>query len=358
MRNHLLALAAAVILVSGSYAYSGEATTTPAKTAADPTTAVPPPAGWFTNLEEAAETARKERKKILLLLTGSDWCGFCKRLRTQALDSDEGKKAIGDCFVGVYIDFPRQSAFTPEQKKYNRGIMRKFAGKNAGYPTTYILEPDLSVIGEISGFKSTSHYLGVLGKSLQPRPPLHDAVLANDIEKVKKALKDGADAAALDAFGKTALEMALQRKNNAIAITILENGGQLTPSTHRGPSAFVNTVLNGAPVEVVKRMLELGANVNAPEWDNSTYPLHILIARGASLDIIKALVDAGADLKATDGFGFSPLHAAAVGGNPEIIQYLLDKGLDPMLKGVNGKTPAQMARGVRARRVFEQAAKK
>ena len=36
---------------------------------------------WHTDLMKATELAQKENKSIMLFFTGSDWCGWCKRLQ-------------------------------------------------------------------------------------------------------------------------------------------------------------------------------------------------------------------------------------------------------------------------------------
>jgi protein disulfide-isomerase len=36
---------------------------------------------WVENLEEAVVQAKEENKNILVNFTGSDWCGWCIKLR-------------------------------------------------------------------------------------------------------------------------------------------------------------------------------------------------------------------------------------------------------------------------------------
>ena len=61
--------------------------------------------------------------------------------------------------------------------------------------------------------------------------------------------------------------------------------------------------------------------------------------------IIAALLDAGADLKARDKVGWTPLHWAAVSNeSPAIIAALLDAGADPKARDMVGKTPWDYAK--------------
>ena len=61
---------------------------------------------------------------------------------------------------------------------------------------------------------------------------------------------------------------------------------------------------------------------------------------------VKYLVDElGADINARDHEGYNALHMAASRGDTEMIQYLADKGTDPMAVSRRGQTTADMANG-------------
>ena len=62
--------------------------------------------------------------------------------------------------------------------------------------------------------------------------------------------------------------------------------------------------------------------------------------------MIAALVDAGADTKARDKKGQTPLHWAAwYNENPAVITALLDAGSDPKARNEDGDTPWDYAKG-------------
>jgi ankyrin repeat protein len=63
-------------------------------------------------------------------------------------------------------------------------------------------------------------------------------------------------------------------------------------------------------------------------------------ARSGCRDCVEALLDAGADLKARDEGGDTPLHwAAEEGESPAIITVLLDAGADLKARDSLGETP-------------------
>eukprot|EP01017_Pseudomicrothorax_dubius_P030935 TRINITY_DN3898_c0_g1_i6.p1 TRINITY_DN3898_c0_g1~~TRINITY_DN3898_c0_g1_i6.p1 ORF type:complete len:194 (-),score=38.56 TRINITY_DN3898_c0_g1_i6:176-694(-) len=70
--------------------------------------------------------------------------------------------------------------------------------------------------------------------------------------------------------------------------------------------------------------------------------LHQAILRTSSdvvSDIVKTLIDFGADINATDNHGRTPLHFAASWGRFSLVQYLIEKGADINAKTIGGDTP-------------------
>jgi uncharacterized protein len=66
----------------------------------------------------------------------------------------------------------------------------------------------------------------------------------------------------------------------------------------------------------------------------------------AWLPAVKYLVEElGADVNARDHDGYSPLHNAAARGDVEMLQYLVDKGADPLVVSRRGQTTVDMANG-------------
>ena len=93
----------------------------------------------------------------------------------------------------------------------------------------------------------------------------------------------------------------------------------------------------------VRRILELGADANSR--NSSGLPaLQVALYRG-STEVAQALVDAGADVNATDkGTGAAALHIAARRDNVEAIRLLLKHGADPKAKDRMGRTPLDHTR--------------
>ena len=101
----------------------------------------------------------------------------------------------------------------------------------------------------------------------------------------------------------------------------------------------------GGQVEVVRSLLEEGADVNAARGDGLT-ALH-LAAEGGRLTVAKALVAAGAAVDAGTRIGrYTPLQVAARGGHGAVALYLLEAGADPNARTTNsGVTALHLAAG-------------
>ena len=58
----------------------------------------------------------------------------------------------------------------------------------------------------------------------------------------------------------------------------------------------------------------------------------------------QAMIDAGADINATDKYGRMPLHWAAGQGKVEVISVLVQAGVDVNMTKKDGATPFRLAR--------------
>lgn len=105
---------------------------------------------WLTNLEAAKKQAQKENKAILVDFTGSDWCGFCIKLKKEVFDTADFKKFADQNLVLVEIDFPRAKKQTAEEKKANQALQEKY--KVEGFPTIIVLDASGKKLDEFVGY--------------------------------------------------------------------------------------------------------------------------------------------------------------------------------------------------------------
>lgn len=108
---------------------------------------------WVSNYEKAKKLAKRKGKPLLIFFTGSDWCGPCKVLHKDFLKSDEFLKLADKELILYEANFPRRKdLITPQQKKMNFSIKRKF--NINGYPTILILNSYGNEIARRSGYSS------------------------------------------------------------------------------------------------------------------------------------------------------------------------------------------------------------
>jgi thioredoxin-related protein len=92
---------------------------------------------WLTDLNEGIKVAKAEKKAILVDFTGSDWCGWCIRLKKEVFDQKEFAAVTKD-FVLVELDYPQKKKQSAEEKNRNKSWAEKFAIE--GFPTILLMD--------------------------------------------------------------------------------------------------------------------------------------------------------------------------------------------------------------------------
>jgi thioredoxin-related protein len=99
-----------------------------------------PPAGWETSFQRALDRAAAEDKHILIDFTGSDWCGWCKRLDREVFSKAEFKEFAEENLVLLFIDSPSGIELSESQVEQNEKLGSAFQVQ--GYPTVALLRAD------------------------------------------------------------------------------------------------------------------------------------------------------------------------------------------------------------------------
>lgn len=105
---------------------------------------------WFENHEPAKARARETGRPILVNFTGSDWCGYCIRMREEIFDTGIFAAWAKDRFVLLECDFPRSRSLPPEVAKQNEELADRYQIR--GFPTILVLDDQGQVLAA-SGYK-------------------------------------------------------------------------------------------------------------------------------------------------------------------------------------------------------------
>ncbi len=91
-------------------------------------------------------------------------------------------------------------------------------------------------------------------------------------------------------------------------------------------------------------LLAQGADLNAvSHTEERVTPLHSALANPHNAALAQVLIDAGADISATQLQGYTPLHYAAANGLETIARRLLERGADRSVRDKTGKTASDLA---------------
>lgn len=102
---------------------------------------------WGIYFQPALKKAEKENKFVLADFTGSDWCGWCKKLDKEVFSTKEFKEWAAANVVLVKLDFPHHRKLDATSEKQNNELAQKYDVK--GFPTVLLLKPDGTVIGKL-----------------------------------------------------------------------------------------------------------------------------------------------------------------------------------------------------------------
>ena len=122
---------------------------------------------WLTSWDEAAKKSEESGKPILIDFTGSDWCGWCIKLKNEVFSKEAFKTWAKENVVLLELDYPRKKEQTAKMKGQNAKLASKYGIR--GYPTILFLDATGKQIGK-SGYRKggpeawTTHANTQIGK--------------------------------------------------------------------------------------------------------------------------------------------------------------------------------------------------
>jgi ankyrin repeat protein len=141
---------------------------------------------------------------------------------------------------------------------------------------------------------------------------LFAAARSGDADQIKKLLEAGADHAAADEAGETALMHAAHSGHVTAVQVLIAAGANVNAQSPQGWTALAKAAYNGDT------------------------------ERGY-VEVIELLAEAGASLDTRIFFGITPLMLAAGGGDAPVVEWLINAGADVLAANEGGRTARMMA---------------
>lgn len=153
--------------------------------------------------------------------------------------------------------------------------------------------------------------------------PVHYSASCGDLRMTEALLAHGAHPDLPDKEGNTALMWAAVKGHLPIVQSTIERfHAGVNLQNALGETALFLAVREGH-VEVVKYLLQNGADPNMPSLsDEGMFPLHVAAAFGR-LDLVRLLVQYGAWVECESLEGETPLHVSVRENNSDIVAWLL-----------------------------------
>jgi len=178
--------------------------------------------------------------------------------------------------------------------------------------------------------------------------PLLYAARHDHVEVAKRLIAAGADVNAKEANGIWPLLMAISNNNMAVARYLLDHGGNVNGQDWYGRSplweavnvrnlyvhnaTFKNGIDRGPVLELIRALIAAGADVNARTKETPPFRHHLLEITGS--------------LEWVDFTGQTPFLTAALAGDVTVMKLLLEHGADPRIGTFQGTSPLMAAAGV------------
>jgi ankyrin repeat protein len=166
-----------------------------------------------------------------------------------------------------------------------------------------------------------------------------DAAQRQDLSAVRALVGKHADVNAAQADGTTALHWAVHWNDVDAAKLLLRAGARPAVTNRYGASPLSEAAASGSS-ELVKALLDAGADAKALTTADGETVL-MTAARSGNVDAVRLLVDHGADVNAREHYkGQTALMWAAAERHPEVVKLLLERGADWKVRSVDRETKA------------------
>lgn len=165
---------------------------------------------------------------------------------------------------------------------------------------------------------------------------LYCAARSGNLQMVKLLLEHNADINAPSGSSVSVLSVAVKGGHTEVALHLIKNNAQVNTPVSGYTSVFELAVVCGQ-TEVVEELIARGADPKAVVTTSQWTPLHLAVRHGHA-ELVKRLTELGAELEAKTSDGSTPLLIAAPYGQLEVMSALIEMGADSNAVASDGST--------------------
>lgn len=173
------------------------------------------------------------------------------------------------------------------------------------------------------------------------------AVEAGDARQVSELLAKGMDPNTSDQGGHTALMIASRLGHESLVALLVERRADIGRRSPQGDSALMMASLKGH-LGVARILVERGAPVKQDGWA----PVHYAAFEGRD-QLVRFLLDKGADKDALAPNGYTALMLAARNGHTDAARVLLQDDADFRIQSPDGATALRLAQARKDKTLVE-----
>lgn len=161
----------------------------------------------------------------------------------------------------------------------------------------------------------------LLHKTRSNKTILIEACIQTNSSVIKTLLNDGADIDAFDDNKRKAFNYAVGKVQKDIIQLFLDKGADINTTNAENGQSLMYIAIDDEKLDEIIRLKSLGANIDVKDRQGNR-------PRNDDKEIIKYLVENGADINASDSRGDSFLCNAVGSNDLELVHYLVTKGAD------------------------------
>ncbi|UYV77857.1 hypothetical protein LAZ67_15002600 [Cordylochernes scorpioides] len=168
---------------------------------------------------------------------------------------------------------------------------------------------------------------------------LHECSEFGHVDTARILIEAGADVNRRNLMSSTPLDLAILGEHVEMVKLLLESGARVNSKDCWGTAPLYLSCCTAQNEEIAKILIKAGADINAKIDLYSRTCLH----QSGKINIADILLRNGASINIQDSVGDTPLIAALLMGNLEMIMFLLSRGADPNIMDYDDGFPLHTA---------------